>query len=404
VNVRDAVIVGAGPAGSALAARLARAGHDVLVLERARFPREKPCSEYLSPGTLAALERLGVLPQILAARPARMTGMKVFAPDGTMMTGRYDRGRRFPAPFAHALSLPRRTLDQILRDEAARSGAEVREGVSVEELVYERGAVAGVVARDGQSRSIHRARVVIGADGLRSVVARRLGAIRRLGPRRVAFTAHVADVEDVKDWGELHVGEIGYVGLGPIGDGLTTIALVLPLAAARARRNPRAHFFAELERFHALRGRVRAGKLARPILITGPFARWSRRVTAPGALLVGDAADFFDPFTGQGIFAAVRGAELAQSVLEPALAGASDAPISAASLAPYAAARRSAFMSKWLIERAIGLGVGWPALAGRVIERLRLRPALADLVVGAAGNFVPAGAVLTPRPLLGMLW
>jgi flavin-dependent dehydrogenase len=119
---------------------------------------------------------------------------------------------------------------------------------------------------------------------------------------------------------------------------------------------------------------------------------------------VGDAADFFDPFTGQGIFAAVHGAALAESVLTPALSASSDGPIAAASLAPYSAARRAAFASKWLIERAIGVGVGWPALAGRVIERLNRRPALADLVVGAAGNFIPARAVLGPRPLLGMLW
>jgi hypothetical protein len=73
-------------------------------------------------------------------------------------------------------------------------------------------------------------------------------------------------------------------------------------------------------------------------------------------------------------------------------------------LAPYRRARRHAFTGKWLIERAIGMGVGWPALARRVITRLARRPALADLVVGAAGNFVPARAVLAPRPLLAMLW
>jgi len=406
MRVWDVLIVGAGPAGSALAARLARAGHAVLVLERAHFPREKPCSEYLSPGTLRALERLGVLEHIMAARPARLAGMKVFGPDGAVMTGRYDTDRHYPAPFPYALSLPRRTLDQILRDTAARAGAVVCEGAFVEELVYERGAVAGVVARDGEraQRCVHRARVVVGADGLRSVVARRLGAVRHVGPRRIALTAHVAQVDGMHDWGELHVGRPGYVGLGPIGLGLTTIALVLPLETARRLSHPRARFFTELDRFPALAGRARADRLARPVLITGPFARWSRRVVADGALLVGDAADFFDPFTGQGIFAAVHGAELAAAVLAPALAGPADGPIPQAALAPYSAARRAAFTSKWLIERAIGLGVGWPALAGRVIDRLARRPALADLVVGAAGNFVPARAVLGLRPLFSMLW
>jgi flavin-dependent dehydrogenase len=237
------------------------------------------------------------------------------------------------------------------------------------------------------------------------VVARRLGGdgALSLGPRRVALTAHVANFAAVRDWGELHVGTEGYVGLAPLGDGITTIALVLPLASVQ-RRLPdvRARFFAELERFPGLAGRARSAVVTRPVLVTGPFARWSRRAVADGALLVGDAADFFDPFTGQGIYAAVQGAALAAAVLSERLA--TGGPITAGALASYRRARRRAFTDKWLIERAIGLGVGWPALARRVIERLSRRPTLADLVVGAAGNFVPAHAVLSPRPLLAMLW
>src|SRR5262245_50442217 len=240
----DAIIVGAGPAGSALATRLARAGRSALVLERAHFPREKPCSEYLSPGTLRALDRLGVLDRVIAAGPARLVGMRVYGPDGTVMTGHYRTDSRYPAPFPHALSLPRRTLDQILRDTAAESGAEIREGISVEELVYERGAVAGVVAREGDRRAVYRARVVVGADGLRSVVARRLGGggVRQFGPRRIALTAHLADVGGVTDWGELHVGRSGYVGLASVGHEVTTVALVLPLERARQLGDPRKHF------------------------------------------------------------------------------------------------------------------------------------------------------------------
>ena len=385
----DSIVVGAGPAGSATALLLARTGARVLLLDRARFPREKPCSEYLSPESTRVLERLGphVLAAVAAASPAHLTGMKVVAPSGAGVVGRFE---------TFSFALPRTRFDTILRDAAQAAGAEVREGVKVEELLYDDGAVAGVATREtgNARRDSYRARVVVGADGLRSVVARRLGIVRTSAPRRIAFTAHVADARGVSDLGEMHVGRPGYVGLGPIGDGVTTVALVLPLADAR--RGER--FFEELNRFPGVAGRFDARRMVRRVLATGPFARRSRRPVAAGggALLVGDAADFFDPFTGQGIYSALRGAELAAAAILAALT-------SGASLRSYARARQREFAGKWVLERLIGIAVGWPALIERVVGRMIRRPDLADLLVRATGNCIPARAVLTPRVLAGLV-
>lgn len=368
---------------------LARAGARVLLLDRARFPREKPCSEYLSPESTRVLGRLGqdVLAAVEAASPAHLTGMKVVAPSGAGVVGRFD---------TFSFALPRTRFDTILLKAAAARGVEVREGVKVEELVYEHGAVAGVVARDAGSgmRDAYRARVVVGADGLRSVVARRLGNVYASPPHRIAFTAHVANARDVNDLGEMHVGRPGYVGLGPIGDGVTTVALVLPVT--EARRGDK--FFEELNRFPGVAGRFDARRVVRRVLATGPFARWSRRPVAKGggALLVGDAADFFDPFTGQGIYSALRGAELAAATIL-------DSFTTGASLRRYARARRREFTGKWLLERLIGVAVGWPALIERVVGRMTRRPDLADLLVRATGNCVPARVVLRPSVLAGLV-
>ncbi len=410
----DAVVVGAGPAGAGSALLLARAGARVLLLDRARFPRDKPCSEYLSPATTAILARLGedVLGAVEGAAHAKLYGMKVVAPGGAAMCGRF-----VDAPRPYSFALPRTTFDAILVTAAARAGAVVREGVPVDDLIWDGRAVAGVVARTAEgTHEAYRARVTIGADGLRSVVARRLGLVRTAPPRRVAFTAHVADVAGVEGVGELHVSDGGYVGLGPVGSGVTTVALVVPLAAVRlggrggrggrGARDYRRTFFDELERFPGLAGRFDRRSLVREVLVTGPFAQWARTPVAPGggAILVGDAADFFDPFTGQGIHTALRGAELVAECLIPVLTSRGESPVSRRDLAPYARARRRAFLGKWLLERLIAVGVGSPALTNRVVRRLARRPDLADLVVSAAGNTVPARRVLAPSVLAQLLW
>src|SRR5216117_775328 len=188
----DAIVVGAGPAGAATALLLSRGGARVLLLDRARFPRHKPCSEYLSPATTAILGRLdGVLEAVERAPHAKVYGMKVVAPSGAAMCGRL--------AGAYSFALSRATFDTILLRAAAHAGAVVRESTRVQDLLWDGRGGAGGGARGGGDgkRETWRARVVVGADGLRSVVARRLGLLRASAPRRVAFTAHVAHVAGV---------------------------------------------------------------------------------------------------------------------------------------------------------------------------------------------------------------
>ena len=406
----DAIVVGAGPAGATTALLLSRAGYHVLLIDRARFPRDKACSEYLSPATTDVLERLGggVLQRVERAAHGRLFGMKLVSPAGVEAVGRFTSGHGYSPPRPYSFAVPRTTFDLILRQAAEEAGAEVLEGVTVEDLVRDHGTVTGVVARSGSPKGLpdgrgQRAtlvgRVVVGADGLRSIVARRLGLRRRSCPQRVAFSAHFTGVTGVGDVGEMHVGRHGYVGLGPLGDDVTTVALVVPRAVLPA--SPTFSLARELDRFPRLAGRFTAARLVRPVLATGPFAQRSRRVTADGACLVGDAADFFDPFTGQGIYYAMRTAEFAAQSLSAALARA--APVRRAALAGYERARRREFRGKWVLERLIAYGVGWPLLAERVVTRLARRPDLADLLVGATGNFVPTRALFAPRVLTSLL-
>jgi menaquinone-9 beta-reductase len=206
--------------------------------------------------------------------------------------------------------------------------------------------------------------------------------------------AHAEGVPGLSDTAEMHVAADGYVGLNPLGGGLANVALVVPKErAAQARGRPESFFLEQLERFPGVRGRVRAGSIVRAVLVTGPFAAWSRQVVTAGALLTGDAADFFDPFTGEGICAALRGAELVEATARDALAR--SGPLSAAALAPYARARRRAFLGKWTVERAIGYAMLAPALFDRAVGRMERR-GLAHTLIGVTGDFVPPSAVLNP--------
>jgi flavin-dependent dehydrogenase len=124
---------------------------------------------------------------------------------------------------------------------------------------------------------------------------------------------------------------------------------------------------------------------------TGPFASHARRAWAEGVALVGDSADFFDPFTGEGIYSALRGGELLAPFAEAAARG------DARALGGYERARRAEFRGKWMVERLIGLAVAHPLLINRAARVLSRRRDLADLLVGVAGDFVPPAEVLNAR-------
>jgi 2-polyprenyl-6-methoxyphenol hydroxylase-like FAD-dependent oxidoreductase len=398
----DVLVVGAGPAGSASAALLARAGWHVAAVDRAAFPRDKACSEYMSPETVRLLDQLGVVPALEAAGAAPLEGTVVTAARGNRLHGRFALAG--PAPFRPTgLSVSRRVLDHLLLQAARASGVTVLERTAVEDLVYDRGAVAGAVVRRGDgSRGVLRARLTVGADGLRSIVARRLGGRRHGRPRRVAFVTHVDGVAGMSRSAELHVGRRAYVGLNPIGGGRTNVALVVGAELARTARSGAEAFLMDgLRRFPGVYERVAAGTRAGAVLATGPFAAWSGRVVADGAALVGDAADFFDPFTGEGICSALRGAELLAAVAAGALA--SPGIVTGARLAGYGRARRHAFAGKWAVERLIGYGMELPALFDHAVGRIGRRAGMADTLVGVTGDFVPARRVLSPLFLARML-
>jgi flavin-dependent dehydrogenase len=420
----DVLIIGAGPAGAATAILLARAGCHVFLADRARFPRDKPCSEFISPEGVRVLSRLGVLGALETGVSEPLHGLTVHASKGSQLSGVFSRAAVKPWRET-GLSVSRTTLDARLVQAAREAGVEVREGMRFTGLQGERmrretrdagraarrsaldifrvprpasrvHSVTGAFFRDDAGHE-HRvsARLTIGADGIRSRVARELGGTRRGRLRRYAFVTHMRGVRALAGQAEMFVMERGYVGINPVGGGLTNVAVVVPADVARAARGDAAGFLLAQCNGHPLvAARLAGASLATAVHVTGPFDVRARRVIADGAALVGDAADFFDPFTGDGIVSALRGAELLAEVVPRSLA--EPGIVHQVRLREYRAARRRAFAGKRTVSRLIAYAMHCPALFDRAVARLDRRRGMAHTLIGVTGEFVPARAVLNP--------
>jgi flavin-dependent dehydrogenase len=406
MNLHDAeiIIVGGGPAGSTAAFFLARAGCDVLLLDRATFPRDKPCSEYLSPQAGRLLHEMGALDALEEGPCARLTGMRVHSPDGTTFTGSFGAPTGYKAFRDYGIAVRRPILDSLLLARAEQAGARIREGVDVRDLHRDDDRIAGVVVKSSSESITLRARLVIGADGLRSVVARRT----RLGkhgrwPRRLALVSHYHGIHHDAEIGEMYVFDGGYVGFAPVGNGLTNVAVVIPTRYSGAFGNDRDTIMTRLLQVEPrVAARLADAERATPARAIGPFNWRARFAWAPGAALVGDAADFFDPFTGEGMYAAMRGAEL----LTPYAFEAVRAPHrrkADTALAAYDRCRKREFSGKWAVERAIATAIASPTLINTAARALAHQTHLADTMVGVTGDFVPASEVLRPRYIFNLL-
>ncbi len=386
--MNDVVIVGAGPAGSATALLLARAGVDVRIVERAAFPRRKVCGEYLNAGAVAALDRLGLLDAVRAlASPLR--GVRLVAAGASPVTLAF---------AALSLACPRAALDALLLDAARAAGATV-ERARVEDVVVAAGRCAGVRVRDdaGEVRE-RRSRVVVGADGVGSLVARKLGLGKPPRRRaRYALGGHYEGFGSLDDHVEMYAGGGAYFALNPLGAGRTNVMVVVP----RARL---AEWSADVDAgiggaAAALGGGVRsfAGATRAGARVSfGPLAHDVRRASAPGTLLAGDAAGFLDPFTGQGVFLALTAAERAADAVLGALREPAREP---ALFERYARRTADELRRRRRLAAAIALLVDVPPLARRAAVRLARFPDAGAALLEALAGAVPPERAFRPAVL-----
>ena len=394
----DVLVAGGGPAGAAAAIHLARRGHDVLLCDAARFPRHKICGEYLQPAAYADLERLGAAGAIEALHPLRPAGMAVVSRDGTKALGRFGASASSPPGPARggptSLSLQRYHFDAALLRVARDAGVAVRQGERVDGFRRARDGAFTIALSSGQVR----ARAIVGADGRNSLVARRLGM--RLGPgrhRRWAVMGHYRGVRTPEDHGEMIATSYGYCGLNPLPEGLCNVCLVFDPGRAGGRLPGRAQlasfFAAALEKEPLTRVRMEGSSRVGPLRATGPLACRTKSIVADGAVLVGDAAGFFDPFTGEGIHVALKSGEMAAEVLSEALRR---GDLGVRSLRPYASRHAAAFDGRRRLDRVLQALLRSPTLTDWAVRKLARDPGLADILARVAGDLTGAAELVKP--------
>jgi 2-polyprenyl-6-methoxyphenol hydroxylase-like FAD-dependent oxidoreductase len=315
----DAIIVGARCAGAPTAMLLARMGHRILLVDKTRFPSDTISTHIIWPHGAEVLHRWGLWERLAA------TGCPPVALDMILDVGPFElRGAVQGANGGRGGLCPRRTvLDKLLVDAAVESGAGMREGFVVESLVWDGDRVVGIRGHDGSGGHVEeRARVVIGADGVRSMVAKAVAAPEYdTKPVLAMYCYSYFSGFDAGDL-EQHFREYQGVGCFPTHDGLTLVAAVWPSSRfEEIRVDLEGHFTSTCATAETVADRLRSARRETRWFATAGVANYFRRPWGPGWALVGDAGYDKDPITAQGISDAFIDADSLAGAFDAAWSG-----------------------------------------------------------------------------------
>lgn len=398
----DAIVVGARAAGSPAAMLLARRGYRVLLVDRASFPSDTLSTHQVQLKGGAALKRWGLLERVLATNCPPVTRQ-------SFHIGRFHlEGEYFPLEGVDAIVCPRRTvLDKILVEAAVEAGAELREDLVVEELLMDGETVAGIRGRSKSGRNggtalmQEKARLVIGADGKHSLVAKTLRAAE-YRVKTVLTCGYYTYWDGLPiEGGETYALEGGMVGIWPTNDGLSIIFTAYPVAEfPRIREDIEARFWKTMESVPGLAERLRNGKQAGRFYGSADLPGFYRRPFGPGWALVGDAGMTLDPITGQGIGNAFRDAERLVEAADDGLSGRE--PLEAA-MADYEQERNEDTLPMYEFTAQVASFEPASPEQEMIFAALEKKPQKVARFFGAMTGSVPLQEFFSPPGLLRIL-
>jgi menaquinone-9 beta-reductase len=358
MEVVDVAIVGGGPAGSTCAAFCAAAGLRTLVLEREKFPREKVCGDCINPACWPVLEKLGLAETVRNSSHGALDAVELIAIGGRKLRVDLPRGDR------SEIAIKRSLFDHLLLNRARALGAEVREDATL--IALDR--TAGKDWKIDIVRDTVLARMVVGADGRNSTVARLRKLLPRLERERVALQAHIPLPADFGNRIVLQFLPEGYSGQAPVNDRELNLCLVgTPPTISSLRSWAEQNF------------NLPADQSWRTIT---PLTRAPVPVAHENLFFIGDAARVVEPFTGEGIYYALRSGELAADAIikifrgEDRSASAGPTADRQSILREFARAHRAMYRGRLWINRLARAAVLSPKIASRFFQVARFSPAL----------------------------
>lgn len=349
-TIYDAIIVGAGPSGCSTAIFLSRAGKNVLLVDRAVFPRDKVCGDAVSGKSIGILRELGLLDGISAQPHGVIKGVLLASPDGKMVSVPFPKGA--PGMDCAGYTVKRKQTDNVLFEAARHEpNITIMQKFTVEEIVRDdKGAVCGISGNDamsseaGQAKRTFHSRVVVGADGTASIVARQLG-LPSVPPEHtfMGIRGYWKGVQGLGENIELFFidGVLpGYLWVFPLENDTANVGLGILLSDMKERKeHPNKILLDALRTYPAL------AKRFGPAVQDGPIGAWTiplgsfkKQNFGDGWIVVGDAAAMVDPFTGEGFGNATTSGKFAAETIVAAIgANTGSAPLPSASLADYEA-------------------------------------------------------------------
>ena len=414
MNSFDVVVIGGGPAGCAMALDLNSRGYNVALCDQAKFPRDKVCGEFISPGADPILEKLGVLDSIEALTPKRLKGVAISSYESAELAIDYPiaagSGLR-----STSLSVPRYQLDALFLKQVQNAGVKVFEQHKVTDFIFNEGCVAGVKGWDETKTTFSlNSKLVVDAGGRNAVSLRKLSLKREpRGGSKIAFSAHWQGVCLPQDYCYMHVSRPGYTGISSVGNGKANVVLVVQEKSLNLtqktltgdgklalRRGAEAFYHRVLMQNRRRSKMLENGERVEPVRSVESLAFAVKPVPCGGLILVGDATGFIDPFTGEGIYLSLRSSQLAGEVIH---AGFKSSKFSRNFLSVYDQRRQQEFGGKFLLSRVLQWLIYNRPFCNRVMKSLSTNQILAETLVGVIGDILPAEKVVSMRFLSKLL-